>query len=108
MTYDISNGWGDTILLWRGWIKDSKVQKVYGFKQNIPQYADLLRLPMKSGKIMICKFIHIERAQGVSDMFFADVKCLGYEGEEPFPEDKNWLVDLYCKIRRKLCPMRKF
>lgn len=80
-TYDISGGWGDMITLFGEWKQGSSTQRVYGFKSRIPRVEDLLRLPMASGKVLLTEFIKIEKCEDPKDMFFADIKVLGYEGE---------------------------
>lgn len=79
--FQMGGGWGDAI----NWM-DTKSRRVVGWKTPKPQKGDFLKSPMKSGKVGIFKFGAIEHCGDPHDMFFANVKDVGYEGEVKLPE----------------------
>lgn len=78
-TYKIGGGWGDSIIIDKYAVDGKSFTKVHGWKNPLPIKGDLLLIPMKSGKTVIGKFIKIKPCGDPPDMFFADVKLLGYE-----------------------------
>lgn len=80
MTFDVGGGWGNRISI-REWPKkdDENLASVDGHKNPKPRVGDLLRVPCKSGKTMICEFVDVKYCRDPEDMFFADIKALKYE-----------------------------
>jgi hypothetical protein len=76
-----SSMWGDAI----NWFPDFESRKVVGWKSPCPMVGDTLRVNMKSGKVLLCRFVTVDQKRDPSDMFFAVVRDIGYEGEPPFP-----------------------
>lgn len=84
--YSVGGGWGDSILL------DEKQEEVnvyrcYGWKSRIPKVGDILTHTGKNGvtgeKVLaVFQFKKIEPCENPRDMFFADIKLIGYEGME--------------------------
>lgn len=81
---NISGGyWGDSIKFF-DWDK----RQIVGWKSPIrPQKGDFVKARMASGKIAYFKIIKVELQSNPNDMFFADVRDLGYEGEIELPHD---------------------
>jgi hypothetical protein len=72
-------GWGNDIVVDQWPKKDnSELASVYGWLNPKPQEGDKLHVPMKSGKTLLCEFVKVRPCGDPADMFFADVKPLGY------------------------------
>lgn len=80
-TYKAGGGWGDSIVIDKYAIDGKPFARVHGWKNPLPVKGDLLLIPMESGKTIVGRFIKIEPCGDPPDMFFADVKLLGYEEE---------------------------
>ena len=82
MTFTVGGGWGDRITI-NEWPKrdNENLASVYGHKNPIPRIGDTLRVPCKSGKVMLCKFVDVRPCGDPADMFFADVEGIGYESK---------------------------
>ena len=52
---------------------------VVGWKANRPKKGDLLRTTGSSGNVAIGEFIKVELCSDPNDMFFGDVKVIGYD-----------------------------
>lgn len=92
-TYDIGGHWGDAI----NWFPSYESMRVVGWKEWPPTKGDRLRVPMRSGKTLVCEFTSVERRYDVPDMFFASVKPLGYQGE--FRKSRwSWLRTIVGKL----------
>jgi len=87
----LGGGWGNAINIdnWPESENEKQVVKVHGFKNPKPLVGDLLRIPMKSGKVLINRFVSVKNCGDPADMFFAEVAAWHYEGEEPGPEPKD-------------------
>lgn len=70
--YHLGGGWGNRIQ----WFTPGRI--VVGWKATRPQVGDGIASPMQSGQTMVYLITSVERAQGVWDMFFADVVPLRY------------------------------
>lgn len=68
--------WGDAI----SWFPNFAARRVVGWMPRRPEQGDVLRVAMKSDKVLLCEFIDVE--SDPADMFFATVRDIGYEGEE--------------------------
>lgn len=55
------------------------ILNVVGWKPNRPRPKDLLRMRLASGKVGIGVFVKVELCKNPADMFFGDVKMLGYD-----------------------------
>lgn len=77
-TYTIGGGWGDRIEFFPSWEHGSETQKVCGWKKRIPNKGDLLLVGMTSGNTLGMEFISVEKMNDPPDMFFGEVKALGY------------------------------
>ncbi|AMS03537.1 hypothetical protein SEA_GUACAMOLE_46 [Gordonia phage Guacamole] len=82
-------GWGNTID-WstppgevRRGVRRRKVVvgRLVGWLPSKPDVGDRVVTPMKSGRNAIFEVTAVEHAPSVWDMFWADVRLLGYEGE---------------------------
>lgn len=80
-TYKAGGGWGDRIEIDKYAIDGKPLARVHGWKNPLPTKGDLLLIPMESEKTVVGEFIKIEPCGDPPDMFFADVKLLGYEDE---------------------------
>jgi len=83
MIFDYGGEWGDRITKME-WPKknNENLASIVGWKNPKPQIGDKLRVPMQSGKILVCKFVFIEYCGNPADMFFADIEPIKYE-EKP-------------------------
>ena len=72
-TYEIGGGWGNSIQF-----TNEKMERVYGFKRARPENGDFLKCPMQSGKTAVWRFCDVELKRDPSDMFFANIKPVGY------------------------------
>lgn len=52
---------------------------VVGWKPHRPKKGDLLRSRLSSGNVSIGKFTKVELCRDPADMFFGDVKIIGYD-----------------------------
>jgi len=79
MTFDIGGGWGDRIQI-DEWPKKNNegLASVIGWKNPKPKKGDKLRVPLESGKTMLCEFVDVRYCGNPADMFFADIKSLNY------------------------------
>lgn len=59
----------------------SVVGRMVGWLPRKPRVGDRVVSPMKFGPNAIFEIVKVEHAQGVDDMFWADVRLVGYEGE---------------------------
>jgi len=72
-------GWGDDIRVDQWPRKDNPDRaSVIGWKNPKPRVGDKLKVPMKSGKTLLCEFVEVRYCGDPADMFFADVKALDY------------------------------
>lgn len=76
--YEIGGTWGDAINF-----TDWKTGRVHGWKFRRPVVGDLVRIPCRSGKTLIGKFVTVEYANDPHDMFFGTLETVGYEGDPP-------------------------
>jgi len=65
--------WGDNIL-WFNW----KRRRLVGWMTPIPKVGDEVRCKMRSGKIGRFEIVKVEPQSNPRDMFFADVRDIGY------------------------------
>ena len=73
--------WGNSIKLSNSpaTIISGTMLSVVGWKSSRPKPNDLLRMRMASGKVGLCIFVKVELCRDPADMFFGDVKMLGYD-----------------------------
>lgn len=69
--------WGNAI----NWL-NFDTRCVSGHQYRIPKVGDFLIAEMTSGKLYKFKFIKVEQCRDPKDMFFANVKDVGYCDEE--------------------------
>lgn len=79
--YEIGGVWGAAINWWR-FAPEKDTFKVVGWLYRIPMVGDELRSVMKSGRTARFVFVSVEPQRDPPDMFFAEVRPLGYL-EEP-------------------------
>lgn len=82
-TFEMGGGWGDRIEIfnWSETPNKKHLPRITGWKNPLPKNGDLLKVQMKSGKTGIFEIVNIKYCDNPSDMFFADIKLLKYEGE---------------------------
>jgi len=73
--FQIGGGWGNSIQ-WQNWERRS----IVGWKYRTPETGDILRCQLTRGWARFV-FTKIDRCMDPKDMFFADVRDLGYEAD---------------------------
>jgi hypothetical protein len=63
------------------WFLPDAGTKVYGFMHGHPKVGDILEADMESGKVGLFEFIKVDSCRDPGDMFFADVKFVGYRDD---------------------------
>jgi len=64
-----------------GKVKEDGTAEVGGHLNPLPRIADQITFEMQSGRIGVYKFTDVKPCGDPPDMFFADVKWLGYVDE---------------------------
>lgn len=75
--------WGDAIHWFKGLDGKASTTRVYGWQSQTPRVGDRLHANMTSGRIGVYAFTKVEHQRDPPDMFFADVKFIGYEDQKP-------------------------
>lgn len=74
-TYDTrSSFWGNNVV----WNSVAN-RRVHGWCEPRPVRGDILKSPMKSGRVGLFVFTDVEYCRDPHDMFFATVEPIGYE-----------------------------
>ena len=71
--FKVGGGWGDAI----NWFGE-KPDMVVGWKRKKPKVGDILECEMQSGKMGEFVFEKVDYKHDPPDMFFADVRFVGY------------------------------
>ncbi|KKM73988.1 hypothetical protein LCGC14_1404960 [marine sediment metagenome] len=82
-TYRMENhtGWGNSI----GWSKYPT--RIDGHLARKPKDGDYVTCAMESGRVGVFQVTSVEHCGDPADMFFADVKPIGYEDELDIPAE---------------------
>lgn len=81
VTFDVRGGcWGNSIEWFSRASPIDDQLRVVGWKDPKPRVGDILKSPMKSGRVGIFVFIAVEHPGDPPDMFFGTVVQIGYEG----------------------------
>lgn len=60
-------------------VKGGDILRVVGWKPSRPRKDDLLRMRLASNKVAIAIFLKVDLCNDPNDMFFGNVKLLGYD-----------------------------
>lgn len=75
--YKIAGGLGNHI----SWRDECIGRQIYGHMQIRPRSGERFWVHMQSGKIGMYKLKNVEYCRDPQDMFFADVKFIGYKND---------------------------
>lgn len=75
LTYDMREKWWGNSVCWN----NVELRRVHGWCEPRPVRGDILKSPMKSGRIGLFIFTDVEYCRDPSDMFFATVTPYNYE-----------------------------
>jgi hypothetical protein len=74
---DNYRSWGNNI----NWSSSFEDRRIVGWISRRPSNGDILTCNMQSGRVFAMEMYNVEWEHGVDDMFFADLRDLGYVDE---------------------------